>query len=173
MTRLLFAAIDAVGNAVAAIAAVLTVSIAVMILSEVAARSLFNISLSFAWEYSSYAMGIAMFCGAAFTLRTGGHIRVSLLASSVSPRAAYLIDIVCTVFAIGVSGYVTWALIAFAWRSFVAGSTSATISATPLAVPQGAIAFGATLLTLQLLMRLFRLLLGHTPDDESGEYQVE
>ena len=60
----------------------------VMILSEIAARSLFNISISFAWEYSAYAMGVAMFGGAAFTLRTGGHIRVSLLGSRLPPAAS-------------------------------------------------------------------------------------
>jgi len=158
---------------VAILSAVLTVSIVVMILGEIAARSLFNYSLSFAWEYSAYAMGVAMFCGAGFTLRTGGHIRVTILASSLSARPAYWLDVFCTFAAIGISGFISLALIQFAWRSFLAGSTSPTVSATPLAIPQGAIAFGATLLTLQLVIRLIRLFINEEPEDLSQNFQVD
>ena len=172
MSRL-FAQIDAFSRLVAILSAVLTVSIVAMILSEVLARSLFNYSLSFAWEYSAYAMGVAMFCGAGFTLRTGGHIRVSILASSLPTRAAYWLDVFCTLLAIGISGFLSYALILFAWRSFIAGSTSPTVSATPLIIPQGAIAFGASLLTLQLVVRLVRLFIDEEPEDASVNYQVE
>lgn len=157
----------------AALSALLTVSIVVMILSEIVARSLFNYSLSFAWEYSAYAMGVAMFGGAAYALRTGGHIRVSLLASSVPPRAAYWIDVFCTVVAIAISVFISYALVQFAWRSYLAGSTAPTVSATPLVIPQAAIAIGAALLSLQLVARLARLLLGRVPEDQSVSFKVE
>ena len=173
LTRL-FAATDAVARFLGGIAAVLTVAIAIMILAEIAARALFNYSLSFAWEYSAYCMAVAMFFGAAFTLRTGGHIRVSLLASSVPPRAAYVIDLLCTLCGIVIAGYLSFALLQLAWRSFESGSVSATISATPLVIPQGGIALGAVLLTLQLIVRLLRLTItDEAPEDTSGGYQVD
>jgi len=173
MMRALLAVVDRVSVLLAAIAALLTVTIGVMILGEVVARAVFNYSLSFAWEYSAYAMGVAMFCGAAFTLRTGGHIRVSLLASHLPPPAAKLLDVACTVFAIGIAGYMTYALGQLAWDSFERGSTSATISATPLAIPQGAITLGAALLTVQLVARLVRLIIGDEPELDTGGYQVD
>jgi len=169
----LFAQIDNLSRWIAILSAVLTVSIVAMILSEIVARSLFNISLSFAWEYSAYAMGVAMFCGAGFTLRTGGHIRVSILASSLPKRLAYWLDVICTLLGIGISGFLSYALIQFAWRSFLSGSTSPTMSATPLIIPQGAIAFGASLLTLQLVVRLVRLFIDEEPEDMSKNYQVD
>lgn len=173
LTRLL-AATDAIAKLLGGISAVLTVAIVAMILSEVAARALFNYSLSFAWEYSAYCMAVAMFCGAAFTLRTGGHIRVSLLASSVPPRTAHIIDMACTVLAIVIAGYLSMALIEHAVRSYQSGSVSATISATPLVVPQAAIALGATFLTIQLVARLLRLTITlEEPEDVSGGYQVD
>lgn len=168
-----FALVDGAAKLAAVLSALLTVSIVVMILGEIVARSLFNYSLSFAWEYSAYAMGVAMFGGAAYALRTGGHIRVSLLASSVPPRTAYWIDILCTVLAIVISSYVALALIEFALRSYASGSTSPTVSATPLVIPQACIALGATLLAIQLLARLARLVLGHEPEDESVSFQVD
>ena len=93
----------------------MTVSIAVVIISEIIARSVFNYSFSFAWEYSAYAMGIAMFCGAAFTLRTGGHIRVSLLQSVLPDNAIYGVDIVCTVLGVCISGILAYSLSMLAW----------------------------------------------------------
>jgi len=125
--------VDAISKWFAAVAAVLMVSIAVMILSEITARSLFNYSLSFAWEYSAYAMGTSMFFGLAYTLRTGGHIRVSLLAASIPPRAAYWVDVVCTLFGLGIIVFITVAIGQLAWRSYLAGSVSSTISETPAA----------------------------------------
>lgn len=165
--------VDHVSKWLGTIAAVLMVSIALMILSEVAARSLFNISLSFAWEFSAFAMGVAMFFGLAYTLRTGGHIRVSLLASSIPDRAAHWIDVLCTVFAIGIAGFITNAVAQLAWRSYISGSVSATISETPLYIPQTAIAIGALWLTIQLFARLIRLLTGAPAEDMSEGFQVE
>ena len=171
--RALLKYLDSLSRIVAATAAIVTVSIAVVIISEIIARSVFNYSFSFAWEYSAYAMGIAMFCGAAFTLRTGGHIRVSLLQSILPNGAIYGVDIVCTVLGVLISGILAYSLSMLAWGSFLSGSTSPTISATPLIIPQGLIAFGAGLLALQMLARLIRLILKESPEDNSTSYQVE
>jgi TRAP-type C4-dicarboxylate transport system permease small subunit len=164
---------DALAWGAAIVSALLTLSIVVMILCEIGARSLFNISLSFAWEYSAYAMGVAMFGGAAFALRTGGHIRVSLLAGRLPAAAAHWVDVLCTVIGIALAGFITAALAQLAWRSFIAGSTSPTMSETPLVVPQTAIAIGAALLTAQLLARLLRLLWHEPTEDDSMSFEVE
>ncbi len=165
--------LDALSRLVATLSALLTVSIAVVIIGEITARSLFNYSFSFAWEYSAYAMGVAMFCGAAFTLRTGGHIRVSLLAAALPPNAARRLDILCTALGVAFTGYLAFALGQLAWGSFVSGSTSPTVSATPLIIPQGLIAFGAALLFLQMLARLIRLMRSEEPEDSSVSFQVD
>ena len=171
--RSLLALLDLISTALAVLAAVLTLSIAVVIIAEIIARSIFNYSFSFAWEYSAYAMGSAMFCGLAFTLRTGGHIRVSLLASALPQGVSKAIDILCTLVAIGFSGYIGLALCELAWRSFLSGSTSPSVTATPLVLPQGLIALGAILLTLQFVARLIRLLMNEEPEDQSTSYLAE
>ena len=169
--RSLLALLDLITTALAVFAAFLTLSIAVTIIAEIVARSVFNYSFSFAWEYSAYAMGAAMFCGLAFTLRTGGHIRVSLLASALPDVISKMVDVVCTLVAIGFSGYISLALCELAWKSFVSGSTSP--SATPLVLPQGLIALGAILITLQFVARLIRLLINEEPEDKSTSYHAE
>lgn len=171
--RRVMALLDLVSKALAAVAAALTLSIAVVIISEIIARSVFNYSFSFAWEYSAYAMGTAMFCGMAFTLRTGGHIRVSLLASALPEKVSKAVDVLCTIVAIGFSGYISLALTELAWRSFLSGSTSPSVTATPLVIPQGVIALGAILLTLQFIARLIRLFINEDPEDRSVSYHAE
>ncbi|MCA8927887.1 MAG: TRAP transporter small permease [Alphaproteobacteria bacterium] len=167
--------IDAIGRLAGYAAAVMIVGIAVLVLTEITCRNVFNISLTFAWDYSAYMMAGAIFCGAAFTLRTGGHVRVSLLTHNVPGWMARGIDWIATLFGLAMSAYASYALVLFAWQSFVTGRTSPTIDATPLVYPQGVIAFGACLLTLQLLARLIRLGLGEAPEDTAAKeaYGVE
>lgn len=161
--------IDGVGRISGYAAAAMIVGIAALVLSEIFFRNVLNISLTFAWDYSAYMMAGAIFCGAAFTLRSGGHVRVSLLTHNVPPLLAYLIDLVSTLFACAISMYAAYALILFAWSSFTSGRTSATIDATPLVYPQGVIAFGATLLAAQFVARLIRLILRQPPEDQAAK----
>ncbi len=167
--------IDAVSRYAGYAAALMICGIAALVLTEIVCRNLLNISLTFAWDYSAYMMAGVIFCGAAFTLRTGGHVRVSLLTHNVPPAVARGIDFLATVFALGITSFAAYALILFAWQSFTTGRTSSTIDATPLVYPQGVIAFGITLLALQFLVRLIRLVIGQAPEDPAVKeaYGVE
>lgn len=164
LTRVL-GALDAVSRWMAYVAAALVVAIAVLILAEIFCRTVLNISLTFAWDYSAYFMAAAILFAAAFTLRTGGHVRVSLLTASVPRPVARTVDFVATLFGAGIGLFLAYALVLFAWESFLTGRTSATIDATPLVYPHAALAFGAVLLALQLVARLVRLLTGEQPED--------
>ncbi len=155
---------DRVADIVGVLSAFLLAGIAVLVLSEICARAIFNYSLSFAWEYRAFFMAVAIFCGAAYTLRTGGHVRVSLLSSSVPPKVAWWIDVVATLCGIAIAGFIAYAFLQFTYFSFNNGSVSATTSRTPLVIPQAGIAFGLVLLWIQLLVRLVRLFLGHAPE---------
>ncbi|MEC7515579.1 MAG: TRAP transporter small permease subunit, partial [Pseudomonadota bacterium] len=76
----IFNFIDGLARLSAYLAAGLIVGIAALILAEIFSRAVLNLSLSFAWEYAAYFMGAAVFLAAVFTLRSGGHVRVSLLS---------------------------------------------------------------------------------------------
>ena len=167
--------IDALARASGYVAAVLVAGIAALILAEIFCRTVLNVSLSFAWEYSAYFLAAAIFLAAGFTLRTGGHVRVMLLSQSVPPRIAYWLDFLATLGGTVIAGWLAWSLAAFAWRSWATGSTSATIDETPLVYPQAAIAFGAVLLALQMASRAIRLLLGEPAEDSGAkrEFGVE
>ena len=160
--------IDVVGRWAGAVAAILVFGIAILIITEIFSRAVLGISLSFAWEFSAYFFATSVFCGAAYTMHTGGHVRVALFRGMLNERGNHYMDLVATVIGAGAVCFLAYSLILFAWRSFVRGSVSPTVDATPLVIPQAAIAFGATLFALQLLARLIRLLRDEPAEDEAA-----
>jgi TRAP-type C4-dicarboxylate transport system permease small subunit len=149
--------------------------IAVLMISEVGMRALFNHSLTFAWEYAAYCMGGAVFLGAAFTLRSDGHIRVNLLIENVPAAVGRLIDMLCTVIGVAVCAFLTHAMTVKLLDDLRSGSHAPTPMETPLAVSDAAIAAGLLLLTLLMVARLIRLFLREPPelDAEAAGFQVE
>ncbi|WP_305985584.1 TRAP transporter small permease subunit [Roseibium sp. MMSF_3544] len=159
--------IDTISRWFAGLGALLVCGIAALIIAEVVARSTFGASLSFAWEYAAYFYASAVFLGAAYTMRTGGHVRVALLRGLLSKRGQHIMEIAATAVGTLFSFYLAYALIQFAYRSFSRGSTSPTIDETPLVIPQGVLALGATLLALQMVARLVRLFIDEAPEDDA------
>ena len=173
--RAILNGVDRLSQLAGLLAVLLVVAIVVLIITEIVCRTLLNLSLSFAWEYSAYFLGTAIFLGAAFTLRTGGHVRVAFLTTSRNPLVARTVEHLATVFGVCITVYLAWSMAFFAWRTFVTGSTSPTIDAVPLVYPTSALAFGAILLALQMIVRLIRLVIKDPPDDQEAmrSYSVE
>jgi len=158
--------VDRCGEWCARLAALSLLMMAVLMLAEVFARNLLAQSLTFSWEYAGYLMGAAFFFGAAYTLRTGGHVRVSLLAEHVPAPVARLLDVAVTLVGVAVSGFLVYALGDLTLTSYQRSIVSFTPVQTPLIYPQGVLAVGALFLLLQMIARLARLLRGQPPDEE-------
>lgn len=156
----IYQTVDAISRVTAWIAGGLIFLIAFLQLAEIILRNVANISLSFVWEYAAYMHIAAIFLGLSMTLRTGGHIQVTLLAN-VIPR---VFQIVSTVGGLAFSGFLSLALVRLAWAWGVSGRTSGTIDDIPLVIPMSVVAFGAVMLTVQLCLRLFHILLGTKPE---------
>ena len=169
MLNQILKAIDTAGRWMGTLAVASILGIAILITFEVISRWLLDKSITFAWEYSSYFFSTSVFCGAAFTMRTGGHVRVSMFNGLAGPRTRYAMELVSTLLGAGISIFVAYAMIFFAWRSFVQGSVSPTINATPLVIPQGAIALGLLMLALQMIARVIRVLIKVPTEDEAAK----
>jgi TRAP-type C4-dicarboxylate transport system permease small subunit len=110
-----------------------------------------------------------VFLAASYTMRTGGHVRVSLLSQSIPPAIAHMLDILATLIGTAIAIFLAYSLILFAYQSGVTGRTSPTIDETPLVIPQGVIAFGAALLALQMVVRSIRLISGEPAEDDEAK----
>lgn len=166
MIAALLRQIDRLSSWAAALAAACLLLMAILMMGEVIARSAFAQSLVFSWEFSGYLMGAAFLFGAAYTLRSGGHVRVSLLAEHVPRGVARGLDFFSTLIGIVVTAYILYALCLLSYSSFTRNIVSFTPTQTPLIIPQGILTIGALLLFLQMLARLIRLFNGQEPDLE-------
>ncbi|MDA1311460.1 MAG: TRAP transporter small permease [Proteobacteria bacterium] len=164
MINTLLRAIDGLCRGAAWLAALLLAALAVLGMVEILSRWWFNYSLPITFEYSSYMLGLVMLGGTAWALREGGHIRVTLIMQPLGERARRIVDLIGTTFALGVSLYLSAALVNFTARTLALGSVSFFPSQTPLGWPQAAFTAGVCLLSLALFARLLRLILGEPPE---------
>ena len=164
MLRRALTAIDAICEAAANIAAVVVVLIALLGILDIFLRAFFDFGLTFALEYESYALAIVMFGASGWALRHGAHIRVGLLVNLLPPRGRHWADVAATAFSLGVSGYVSVAIIRYTISTAERGTVSIQISQTPLIYPQALFAASVCTITLALFARLVRLLIGDQPE---------
>lgn len=164
LLRPVLALIDGLCRAGAAIAALATAVLAVMLIAEVFSVNLFNWSQPWVVEYGSYLLAAILFAGSGWTLNDGGHIRVAVLTANVTPGVSRILDIAATLWGLGFIGYAAWALFLYAHRSYELGSVSTYLSRTPVAWPQTILAASVGLLWLALLGRLLRLIANLPPE---------
>jgi TRAP-type C4-dicarboxylate transport system permease small subunit len=158
-------AVDAVSMAGAWAAVACVLGILALIASEVLARNLFNVSLSFAWEFSTYLTGASFLLGAGYALRAGAQIRVRVLLENVPRPVARGIDLLATVCGFAIAVYLTWALAQQTIFAIERNSRSPD-SEFALWIPRLVLTVGAAIFTLQLAGRLGRLLRGE-PGEEA------
>lgn len=164
--------VDVVAAAAAAVAAFCLALLTVIVLAEVVVVWLLDTSLDFSWEYAAFLMCAAFFLGMGWTLRQGGHVRVALFAHSLPPGPTRVLDMAATLCGTVISGFLTMALGSLAWSALLSGSRTFTVTATPLAIPQGVATLGMAILTLVLVARLLRLARGEEPDLKPADHGV-
>lgn len=163
---------DVLALAAATAAAIALAAISAIMGAEIFARAVIGISLGFSWEYSTYLMAAMFFLGAAYTLRTGVHIRMGAAVEHLSPRVAVMLDVVATLIAIAVMGLVTYAMADLAWQAHLRGSVSFTPMSTHMAIPQAFPAIGAAIVVIQLVARLASHALGLPLETPVAEDEV-
>ena len=168
MTRVL-RTIDRICFGAAAAAAFLLAVLFVMGIAEIILRNAFQISLTFAVEYSGYLLVLVLFLGSGWTLSQGGHISVTLLREHVASSVAHWIDIACTFVAMIITLILSFSLIDYALGTWARGTVSYFSSETPLVIPQAVLAIGPVVLTLALCARLIRLWQGQNPEINSAD----
>jgi TRAP-type C4-dicarboxylate transport system permease small subunit len=144
----------------------------VLILVQMAARW-WGLAFPGSTEYAGYTMAGVSFFALAYTLNRGGHIRVSLVLSRLGAYRIFA-EIWCLAVGTALTLYLAWfALRAVAW-SYQLGDISQGQDATPLWIPQSAMAAGTVLLAIACADNLVTLLLSgrhRIRDDPADENQ--
>lgn len=102
-------------------------------------------------ELGGYGLVLITFGGIAYTFRTGGLIRVSVVYSRLSAKTRNCMDIVLGLMALGYAGlmcYYNWQVI---FASIRTGARAVSVTRVPLQYPQMILGLGAAILVLVLI----------------------
>jgi TRAP-type C4-dicarboxylate transport system permease small subunit len=152
-------ALDFVYDAAGYLAAFFMVGILFMVLASVAGRALgFNLRGSDA--YAGYAMAATSFLALAHTLKRGEHIRVTIFLERFDGRFARPLEIWSHLAGAFFSGALAWFSVRLVWQSRAFNDISQGNDATPLWIPQIAMAVGAIVLLVAMVDDLVLVLRG-------------
>jgi len=121
-------------------------------------------------DFAGFMLAGATFLAMAYTLRSGGHIRVNLVVQRLSPRATLIAELLALAVASVFVGYALYFSGALVLDSLHYGDVSNGIIPVPLWLPQSAMTFGMGLLLVALLHTLVELITTgtsvlNTPDE--------
>ena len=124
-------------------------------------------------EFTGFFLAAATFFALAYTLREGGHIRVTLLVSHLEGRARYWVEIWCLGAATALTGYFTFYTINLVYESYIFNDLAVGMVPLPIWIPQLAMAAGLVVLVVALIDDLQNVLRGrpasYAVDDDSTD----
>lgn len=164
MRRLL----DALYDSAAALAALFMVALLGMVLLSIASRQLhFHVPGTDA--YAGYLMAATGFLALAHTLKRGEHIRVTLLLGVLSGRWKKAFEVWALAAASLLAGLFAFYSCKLAWQSHEFRDISTGSDATPLWMPQIAMALGTVVLAIAFIDELVLELRGRRAQAAHGE----
>ncbi len=145
MRRLL----DGLFDGAAALAALCMVALLVMVMLGILGR-LLHFNLPGTDAYAGYLMAACGFLALAHTLKRGEHIRVTLLLGRLQGRAKRVLELWALGAATALASLLAVYSMRLAWQSHSFNDISTSNDATPLWLPQLAMAAGTLMLVLAL-----------------------
>jgi TRAP-type C4-dicarboxylate transport system permease small subunit len=141
--------LDALYDGTAALAAAFMIGLLVMVLLSVLGRQL-NFNLPGTDAYAGYLMAAAGFLALAHTLKRGEHIRVTLLLAQLHGRRRRALELWALAMSVLLAALAAFYSVRLAWQSYVFHDISTANDATPLWIPQIAMALGSVVLLIAL-----------------------
>ena len=143
-------ALDALFDGAAALAALCMVALLVMVMLGIVGRLLqFHVPGTDA--YAGYLMAGAGFLALAHTLKCGEHIRVTLLLGALKGRAKHALELWALTGASALAALLAYYSVRLAWQSHSFNDISTGNDATPLWIPQLAMAWGALIFAVAFI----------------------
>ena len=145
--------LDALYDAAAYLAAFFLVGTLVMVTLGILGR-LFNWFIAGTDAYAGYCMAAAGFLALAHTLKRGEHIRVTLVLEHVSARARRALELWALAAATVLALAFAWYSVRLTFQSWQFNDISTGNDATPLWIPQIAMALGTIVLLIAFVDEL-------------------
>ena len=121
-------------------------------------------------EFTGYFLVAASFLALANALRSGSHIRVSLVIRGLPQGPRRLIELWCSAAGAVFSAYFAWYAVDMVVDSYRFNDISPGIIAVPIWIPQSTMAVGLVILFIALADEFVTLLRGGTPQYQKGDH---
>jgi len=132
--------------------------IVLLIMVEIAMRSLFNASTLITAEYSGYFLVSVVALGLGYTMQHRAHIRITLIWDRLSSAAQRTIDIIMASLSAAICLFAIYYSVLMVYETGTLGMQADSIMETPVWIPQLAVPVGIFLLFLQLVALILRSL---------------
>ena len=154
------------------LAALFMIGTLLMVMASVLGRMM-NFNLRGSDAYAGYCMAAAGFLALAHTLKRGEHIRVTLILERLGINGRHRLELVAHAIAVFFSGMFAFFTARLVYQSYAFNDISQGNDATPLWIPQIAMAVGAAVLFVAILDEFILLASGRKlkPVD-SGEFKA-
>lgn len=147
---------DRISDITATLSAVILGLMTLLILTEIFLWNAFEKTTLISDEYSAYGLAAIIFLGAGYCLKEKGHIRITLVLGFLPDLAARIIACAATWTTTLFMGYLWVHLLRMVQAAVRYGSTSGTLTHTPLWIPQALMLAGAACFFIQLLATAVR-----------------
>ena len=141
-------------NTIVVIAAVALIAACVILSYSVLGRALFHSPNYWQDEAAVFLLVGATFMTAAYVQQNRGHIGIEAFVGLLSPLAnkvrLWIVDVVTFLFCV----FFAWKSWTLAHEAYVYGQVSNSMWSPPLAIPYSLMAFGMSLLCIQILVQL-------------------
>lgn len=117
-------------------------------------------------DFTGFFLAAASFSALAYTLRGGGHIRVTLFTGMLRAKTQrmleYAVICICAIMAV----FATYYMFNLVYESFVFNDLSSGMVAVPIWIPQLPVAIGLAILSIAFLDELVTMVRGNAPSYE-------
>ncbi len=161
-------ALDFLYNSAAALAALFLVGLLVMVVLSILGRQL-HFHLPGTDAYAGYLMAASGFLALAHTLKRGEHIRVTLLLAALKGGLKKGLSLWALAFASALAALIAFYSCRLVWQSRGFNDVSTVSDATPLWIPQLAMALGTVILAIAFVDELVLELTGKRIEISSDE----
>ncbi|MEA1914758.1 MAG: TRAP transporter small permease [Campylobacterota bacterium] len=133
------------------LAALLVVSLVVLILIEIFIRHFFDMSTMIADEYSGYLYLASIFLGLGYTFHENAHIRINIITTRLGKKTNTFIDIIAGFITVAVLIFTLYRSVLFTYDSYSFEMLSENVSETPLYLTQIVMPLGLSIFILTVL----------------------
>lgn len=157
-----------------ALAGLFIVAITLVILVQIVSRWM-GLIVPSTDDLSGFFLAASSFLGLAYTLKKGGHIRVSLVIQRLSPSQRHGQELLVLVVGSSLAALMSWHLGYMVYESWVFEDVSVGYLPIPLWIPQSSMALGMIIFNIALIDELIGVIGGKTPcyQDHEDEFNLE